>query len=311
MTRLNRSPISKGLHGFISYQNRDAVLKELSIASLSPTNRYACGLFSVHHALVFLGHGDSIQNMKGHHSRAWDLFWNGLYLDQLSAIVRKAGAKSDYIESTRLRPIRPWLDRHLVAGHPVIIGSEPYCHWCCLGGRTSDGGYVWADSAEHPSLGISAWDELAEWMGDEEVLGDPYQALAVIPGRGMPASRSIVPWIAGVWETWAGEPRYAREWSNLLADMLQVFWDAAYVTRGIPAGDFLDEHAAAIVEAVSSLNGWNDAVVRGHSYAYRDAAHFHNLVVDPGQEPVTIARFTLMLQARAGQTARARHELKP
>jgi len=203
MSKLSHIPISQKLHGFISYQNIEAILREFSLSSLSLTNRHACGLFSVHHALVFLGYGDSIQNMKSHHSRSWDLIKGGLYLEQLAAIVRKSGAKSDYIESDNLRTIKSWLNRHLAAGHPVIIGSELYCHWCCLGGRTSEGGYVWADSAEHPSIGVSTWDELAEWHGEGEELEFPFQALVVLPGSKIPASRSIVPWIDGVWETLA------------------------------------------------------------------------------------------------------------
>jgi len=139
-----------------------------------------------------------------------------------------------------------------------------------------------------------------------DLLGDPsydrFEAIAVLPGPKMPASRSIVPWIDGVWETLAADPGYARNWSNLLADMLQVFWDAEYVRHGIPAGDFLDEHSPAVIEAVSSLAGWTKQSIEDQASAYRDAANFHNLVVDPGQESVTIARFSLMLQARVAQS---------
>ena len=298
MAKSNPISISKSLHGFISYQNRQAVLNELSLPALALTNWAACGLFSVHHALVFLGQGDSIQNIKSYHASSWDLFRNGLDIDQMRAIIRKAGAKSDFVQTDRLRSIKSWLDRHLVAGHPVVIGSEPCCHWICLGGKSSDGGYVWADSAAHPSLGKYTWDELAEWMGDGYELEDDFEAVAVLPGRGMPASRSIVPWIDGIWETWACDPKYAKKWSNLLEDMLRVFWDAEYVQHGIPAGEFLDEHAPAVVLAVSSLAGWSKQRVEEHANGYRDVANFHNLVVDPGQESATIARFSLMLQAR-------------
>jgi hypothetical protein len=297
--------ISKGLHGFISYQNWEAIRNELSLPALSLTNWAACGMFSVHHALVFIGQGESIQTMKSLHPRSWDLFRNGLDLDQLRSIIRNAGAKSDFIESNRLRSIKFWLDRHLSAGHPVIIGDEAMPHWCCLGGRTSGGAYITADSAENPAIAAYTWDALAEWMETvpegKEKLEFPFQALAVLPGRGIPASRSIVPWIDGIWKTWACDSKYAKEWSNLLKDMLRVFRDAEYVKHGIPAGEFLDEHAPAVVLAVSSLTGWSKQRVEEHANGYRDAANFHNLVVDPGQESATIARFTLMLQARVGQ----------
>ena len=304
MPKPNQITISKSLHGFINYQIVDGVLADLSLASLNPTNMAACGLFSVHHAMVFLGQGDSIQNMKRLHPSFWDLFHAGLCSDKMASIIRNAGAKSDVIENWSLRQIKSWTNRHLSVGHPVIIGSEPACHWICLGGKTSDGDYVWADSAAHPALGTITWDELAEWMGGDDELEYPFEAVAVLPGRRMPASRSIVPWIEGAWEVLACDSKHAREWSNLLADMLQVFWDAEYVRRGIAAGDFLDQHGPSIVDAVSSLNGWNKLAIQDHANAYRDTAHFHNLVVDPGQESITIARFSLMLQARSAQSNR-------
>jgi hypothetical protein len=303
MSKSTQIPISEGLHGFVDYQYLPDLLDDPHFDRFSLTHYAACGMFSVHHALVFLGQGDSLGNMKSLHPRFWDLIWNGLESDKLIEIAKRAGAKTDLIETWQLKLVKPWVDRHITSGHPVIIGSEPACHWICIGGKTSDGFYVWADSAASPAIGICSWEELEGWMAsDEETDEDveleyPIEAIAVLPGKRMPASRSIVPWIDGIWEVWANDPKYARNWSNLLADMLQVFWDAEYVKRGIPAGDFLDEHSSAIVDAVSSLNGRDKSLVRDHASAYRDAAHFHNLAVDPGQESATLARFTLMLQA--------------
>ena len=301
---MTQIPISAGLHGFVNYQHLPDLLGDPHLDRLSFTHFAACGLFSVHHALVFLGQGDSIENTKSLHPRFSDLIWNGLESDKLIKIVRKAGAKPDLMETWKLKPLKSWVDKHLATGRPVIIGSEPACHWICIGGRTSDGCYVKADSAESPAIGVYSWDELEEWMtvdedtGEEAELEFPFEAVAVLPGPKMPPSRSIVPWVDGIWEIWASDPKYARNWSNLLADMLQVFWDAEYVKRGILAGEFLDEHGSAIVEAVSSLNGWNPKLVRDRANAYRDVSHFHNLVVDPGQESAMLARFSLMLQAR-------------
>jgi len=307
MPKSNQSLVSEGLHGFVNYQYLPDLLENPHVDRFRLTHYAACGMFSVHHALVLLGQGDAIGRTKSLHPRFWDLIWNGLESEKLIRIAGKSGAKTDLIETRKLKQIRPWVDRHMASGHPVIIGSEPACHWICIGGRTSDGLYVWADSAASPAIGACSWDELEQWMAMDEETGDevelefPFEAIAVLPGKNMPASRSIVPWIDGIWEVWASDPKYARNWSNLLADMLQVFWDAEYVKGGIPAGDFFDKHGPGIVEAMSSLHGWDKSVVREQANAYRDAAHFHSLVVDPGQESATLARFTLMFQARVAR----------
>jgi hypothetical protein len=227
MPRLNKFHVSKDLHGFISYQNDDAIVADISLAALSITNYKACGLFSVHHAFVFLGQGNSIQYMKGLHPGILDLYRIGLTIDKVRALIRNAGMKSEVVESWQLRPIKNWVDRHLAAGHPVILGSEPHNHWICLGGKTSDGDYVCADSSLYPTILTCSWDVLAFWMTNNPKKPDlqlkySFEALAVLPGRKMPASRSIVPWIDGVWETWASDPRYAKQWSNLLADRIGV-----------------------------------------------------------------------------------------
>ncbi len=307
MPRLNNISISEGLHGFVSYQIGDGVVDDGSRAALSLTNWAACGLFSVHHAFVFLGQGGSIRNLKNLHPGILDLFYFGLGTDKLRALIRRAGAKSEVVEGWKLKPVKTWVDRHLAKGHPVIVGSEPHCHWICIGGRTAAGDYVWADSAEHPTLGKSSWEVLDLWMtrnskGEEVELKYPFEAIAVLPARTMAASRSIVPWVAGIWEIWASDPKYARTWSNLLADMLDVFWDAEYAPKPLPVGGFLEEHLAGIINAAAFQTGISQADLRSIAHGYRDVADFHSLVVPAGQEATAIAGFTLKLVARAQQS---------
>jgi hypothetical protein len=238
MPRLNNISISEGLHGFISYQIVDGVVDDGSLASLSLTNYAACGLFSVHHALVFLGQGNSIQNLKSLYPGTWwDLFFFGIGTEKLRTLIRRTGAKSEVMEGWKLKPVKTWMDRHLAKGHPVILGSEHYCHWICIGGRTAAGDYVWADSAEHPTLGRSSWEVLDFWMtrnskGEAVKLKYPFEAIAVIPARTMAASRSIVPWVAGIWDIWASDPKYAiyyhwrRRRKNLRQSTFKDFHDA-------------------------------------------------------------------------------------
>lgn len=306
MSTTTQVSVSRGLNGFHNYQYVPGLVKEPMLGRFCPTNIAACGVFSVHHAFVFLGQGHAIGNIQMLHSKFVSLISRGLEVDQLTPIIRKYGAKSDTIESWEIGSIKAWVDKHLRTGYPVILGSEPAVHWICLGG-VSNGNYVWADSAEGMTVGTSTWEELVEWMtlneeGEEAELEGPFEAIAVLPGKNMPASRSIVPWVGGIWDVWASDNQYARNWGNLLADMLEVFWDEDDAKDGIPAGEFLEANSDAIVEAVSSMNGWKKSVVREHADAYQDVADFHSLGVDPGQEDATIARFSLMLQARLSVT---------
>ena len=198
------------------------------------------------------------------------------------------------------------MDRCLASGYPVIIGSEPAIHWICLGGRTANGEYVWADSAYSPALGACPWDELKYWFtvdADTDLemeLEEAFEAIAILPGANLPSSRSIVPWVDGIWEVWTNDPTYARNWSNLLADMLDVFWDKEFAKGVQSAGDFIDKNLSSIVESVSYQSGSCAEYLHDLGQVYRDVAEFHSLVVPEGQEVEVITSFALKLLAKAG-----------
>jgi len=302
--------IATSYHGFLPYQSR-ARLREWGITAHDPRNWASCGFFSLHHAMVFLGQGTRFQWLREQHARLLDKLWAGTESRALTCVAKKFKLKARvHTSRDKTAPIRRALDRALAAGRPVIVGSEPNVHWICIGGRTDNEGYVWADSGADPAIGaFDSWDELEHWMlhrSDRSEpapppLKAPLEIIEIQPGSGMPARRSMVPWVGGIWESLASDPAYAKDWSNLLADMLDVFWDHDYAPNGRPAGEFLDEHLGGIVEAVSYQTGRTESSLRAAGLSYRDAADFHSLVVARGQDAHAIAGFSLKLATKTSR----------
>lgn len=293
-------------HGFMPYQTWSGILRDCRGPALDIRNISSCGIFALHHAMVFLGQGHNFQYLRSHHRELVRLLRYGTESSELVPIAKKHGLRTEVIESRSAAVIRHKVDASLKAGHPVIIGSEPQIHWICLGGRTEDGGYVWADSANDPAVGGNwSWEEIVAWMTYDEKkecypdLVFPFEIITIAPGKTMPASRSMVPWCGSLWPLLAGDSDYAGDWSNLLADMLDVFWDLDYAPKGRPAGEFLDEHLDGIINAAVNQTGIRQADLRSVAHGYRDAADFHSLVVPQGEEATAIAGFTLKLVAKA------------
>jgi hypothetical protein len=295
--------IATGYHGFLPYQNFAAVFKDLSRTGLDIRNRTSCGIFSVHHAMVFLGQGRNFRLLMCEHPRLLDKLIHGTVTDDLVRLAKCYRLKAAVFQSCSISQIRRQIDRNLAAGHAVIVGSEPNCHWICLGGRTESGGYVWADSSENPAVGaFDSWSELEHWMSASSEGGGltyPFEIITVSPGAKMPASRSMVPWTGSIWKILSADPAYAKDWSNLLADMLEVFWDQGFAPKGRPAGDFFDEHLEAIVAAVTATTRHSRADLLEIGQGYRVVADFHSLVVPSGEETFVVAAFSLKLFMKA------------
>ncbi len=293
-------------HGFLPYQNWKAVLRDFNLTALDLRNLTSCGLFALHHAMVFLGQGHNFQLLRSRHPGIIRLIFRGTEATELRRLARAHGLKSALHQSWRLDQTRKVVDRALGTGQAVIIGSEPQCHWICLGGRTAKGGYVWADSGSDPAVGaFQSWGELEDWLTQDVTmeqptdLAYPFEVITVSPSARMPASRSLVPYVGSLWRHFARDSAYAMDWSNLLADMLEVFWDADYVLQGRSAADFLDEHLDAIVKTAVRQTGHARADLKNIGLCYRDAAEFHSLVVPAGEEAGVLAGFTLKLVAKA------------
>lgn len=286
--------LSEDFDGFLPYQN--------SIWT-DPRHWAACGFFSLHHAMVFLGQAGSYSDMRDKHNSLWDMIWEGTVAQPLIKLAKKEGLHAEHYETQSIKDYRRHLDQVLRSGSPLIIGSEPANHWICLGGRTQEGGYVWADSADKSGAigAFGSWDELEEWLtdGDASELEEPFSSITISPGKKMPTSRSMVPWVGGVYESLNADSDYAHEWSNLLGDMLDVFWDREYVSRGVPAGKFLDHHLDGIIEATASLRGHDVEALQDLAHGYRNAADFHNLVVAKGHDTQAISAFAHKLAAKA------------
>lgn len=285
--------IFKDFHGFLPYQNSNWT---------DPRHWAACGFFSLHHAKVFLGQGGNYTEMRDKHDSIWDMIREGTLAQSLIKLAKKEGFHAEYCETNSITSYRRHVDKALRAGLPVIIGSEPAEHWICLGGRTQEGGYVWADS-KNATAAIGAfdtWDNVEEWMtGDLTEFTEPFSAITISPGKNMPASRSMVPWIKGVHESLHADADYAHDWSNLLADMLDVFWDREYVSNCVPAGEFLDCHLDGIIEATANLTWYDKADLQNLAHGYRYAADFHNLVLAKGHDAQAISAFAHKLGAKA------------
>ncbi len=264
-------------------------------ASFDPTDWCACGVFSIHHALVFLGQGENSRCLKNLHTSSWDLLKEGIELGPLCRVIRKTGCRAEPKVHSQRKGLHQFVDAHLKAGHPVILGSETEEHWICLGGRTSDGCYVQADSAEPRAIAAYSWESLADWTGID---GVEIETVAVLPGKGMPASRTAVPHMYGIWKIWHDHPEYAENWGNLLADMLDVFWDSSLAPGGIPADQFFDEHGARIAEATAEFCGLPLKTAQSQLDDYRNAADFHSLVVPKDELSGAITRLGFVLQAR-------------
>ena len=292
--------LSQNLDGFLPYQSSQAGL----LPRLDLRNRAACGLFSMHHAMVFLGLGGSYCALRDQHPSLYSKIYGGTVAQQLVALARKMSLRATALETRSIRTYRKQVDRALRMGAPVIIGSEPAIHWLCLGGRTDGGGYVWADSANaNGAIGAFAcWEEVEAWLTLEDGLPidlqEDFSAITLEPGARMPKSRSMVPWSGGLYSCLSADPAYAWDWSNQLADMLDVFWDKEVTPKGLPAADFLASHLKGIVEATSSLTGHSKSDLLTVAHQYRNAADFHNLVVARGHETLSIAAFAHKLAAK-------------
>ncbi|MCP5538373.1 MAG: hypothetical protein H7A51_19335 [Akkermansiaceae bacterium] len=292
-------------HGFMPYQTWSGTLRDHNLTSLNLLNVSSCGLFALHHAMVLLGQGQNFHLLRSH-PKFLKLLLTGTGSDELTAIARNQGLKAKAIESWRASSIRRKVDASLRVGNPVVIRSELENHWICLGGRTDDGGYVWVDSANDPVMGtFSSWNEVMEWMTWSKKhetyikLKHPFEIITVAPGRNMPCSRTLVPWIDSIWENLATDPVYAGDWSNLLTDMLDVFWDLSYCPKGYPAGEFLDNHIDAIISSISEHTNIPKHKLLDVAHGYRDAADFHSLVVPKEEQIACIASFTVKVATKA------------
>ena len=258
--------------------------------------------------MVFLGCGGNYSEVRDREPSLWKKIIVGLEVEDLVRLAKSIGGQAAGLKTRSIGEIRGFVNSSLKAGHPVILGSEPQVHWICLGGRTEDGGYVFADSASSPAVGaFNSWDHVEEWMTVEEGSNEPaelenkFEAIRVFPGKKMQASRSMVPWSGYLWETLAADEDYAMDWSNMLNDMVGVFWDQKLAPDGLDSGEFLDSNIESIVEAVTLHTGCSKRLIRDLANGYRDVAHFHSLVVPATEIPSAAARFALTLAAKANQ----------
>jgi hypothetical protein len=54
-------------HGFMPYQTWSGVFRDFTGTALDIRNLTSCGIFSLHHAMVFLGQGHNFQLLRSNH----------------------------------------------------------------------------------------------------------------------------------------------------------------------------------------------------------------------------------------------------
>ena len=292
--------ITTHLHGFLPHQTSSHLF------GLDPRNTASCGIFSLHHAMIFLGYGGDYSEVRDSERSVWKKLMFGMELDELVRLTKRCKFHPTGLKTRSIREARAFVNVSLKEGRPVIVGSEPQVHWICVGGRTADGGYVKADSASSPAVGtFESWDALEEWMTVDEDSGEPseleygFELIRVSPGENMQAGRSMVHAAGDVWEGLAEDEDYAFQWSNMTNDMVDVFWDKALAPRGIGAAKFFDSHMQAIAESVAEMTDHPLDDLLEIMDGYRKIAHVHNLVV-PSTE---ISRATAKLAYKVGEWA--------
>jgi len=269
-----------------------------------PTNWCACGIWSVHHALVALGQATTDRSLKSLHGNLVELTgkpfidpsYGGLHLEPLCRVIKKSGCKAEAKVFRKRCPLKHFLRRHLDAGHPVILGSDPAQHWICVIGRQSQYAYVTADSADWPVVGWYDADSVLDWTGIQ--WGEKVDCVAVMPGAGMPKSRSLVPHADQLWQLLDLEPELAADWTNLLDDLLDVFWDTDFAPGGMPVNVFFRKHGDQMSDSLRDWSDFDASRIQFWIGRYQKVAEFHSLVVADGHLAESLSKLLLVLIAR-------------
>lgn len=259
----------------------------------NPNKYCSCGVQSLHHAMLLLGMRSYLMELL----RGCPVHKNvglGHETPLLMSLGRSFGSRPEDLTTSRLRSLQGGINRSLKAGSPVILGSNPSRHWLVLAGFDGDGGYVWLDSADERLCGRWDWDEIVEWICEDET---EFEAIAIHPGRERDGRRSMVPHMAAIYDLLGSDEALAGEWGIYLDDLDAVF--NFEKTRG-PAMDaetFFETNEEAIVQPVLWMDD-NPAenVVREVYANFRTVANFHSLSLPACFEAHAIAQMALILR---------------
>ena len=131
----------------------------------TPHKRHSCGVQSLHHALLLLGMRSDLGEMLGKSGLLNNVEF-GHELPLLVSLARSCGSRAENLTTSKPCSLRRAINRSLKIGSPVILGSNPACHWLVVAGFDGDGGYVWIDSSDEPLSSSWDWDEIQEWIGE-------------------------------------------------------------------------------------------------------------------------------------------------
>jgi hypothetical protein len=264
----------------------------------NPTRYCSCGVQSLHHALLLLGKLSDLNRLLANFPIHKNVYF-GTELKDLTTAARSCGSRPENLSSSSLRSLRASINRALKAGSPVILGSEPHCHWLVLAGFDGDGGYVWIDSADSDLSGTWDWDEIVYWLkGDEDEEIEEFEAIGIHAGPRDKPNRSMVPHIAGIYELLGGDPDLATEWGAYLEELDTIFDYEAMRGPKVDAETFFANNEEAIVQPVLWVeNGELDEKTVREVYAnYRTVANFHSLELPAVFETHAVAQMAMMLR---------------
>ena len=259
----------------------------------NPHKYCSCGVQSLHHAMLLLGMPSNLSELLQHCPIHKNVGF-GHEVPLLMALAKLFGARPENLTNSKLRSLRGAINRSLKMGSPVILGSDSEIHWLVLAGFDGNGGYVWIDSADEPLSGTWDWEEIEDWLAADGVEID---ALAICPGSGDGARRSMVPHIDGIYELLTCDEALSGEWGLYLDDLDTVFNFAK--TRGatMEAETFFGTNEEAIVQPVLWMNNnLEEDVVRDVYANYRAVANFHSLSLPACFEAHVVAHMAMVLK---------------
>lgn len=255
----------------------------------------SCGIQSLHHARLLLGQPSDL----GELFRAGDILdhvWNGHDGGLVKTVARRVGVKVDDFTTDRLPELRRNLNRRLKRGLPVVLGSnqEGIEHWLVVAGFDDDGQYILVDSADDPITGVWDWEDMQEWLGDDDA---PYEALAVLPWKPALIKRSMVPHIAGIWQTLGEDSELAGRWGALYADLQRVFDYPPERGAKLDSETFFECNRNPILQPLFWEHPEIEATLAENLYAdYRTVANFHNFCLPARSEAHATTHMAMILR---------------
>ena len=165
-----------------------------------------------------------------------------------------------------------------------------------MAGFDEVGRYVLIDSNDDPITGVWDWEDVADWLGEDDA---PYEALAILPHVPNLLKRSMVPHIAGIWQTLGNDSELAGRWGDILADLDRVFDFPNERGDRLDAATFFEVNKNSILQPIIWESPQVDETAANNLYAdFWNVANFHSLSLPSCYEAHAVSHMVLILQNR-------------